>query len=146
MRKTPYIVCGFLSLLIFLGCKQPVTQEPSPTSVTNIAQILMHEQGFFTFLVQREDGGVGRLIIRVVNPYEKNRIIILRDTTENEPIKVEYKCDIGNPIQCREVPTNFSVWCVNASSLTIHLHSAKEINGAGWNHGKFGQGQVTNLE
>lgn len=32
------------------------------------------------------------------------------------------------------------------SNVRIHIHSIKDINGAGWNHGKFGSGQTQLLE
>ena len=33
-----------------------------------------------------------------------------------------------------------------ANLLEIHLHSAQEINGAGWSNGKFGNGQTIVVE
>ena len=31
-------------------------------------------------------------------------------------------------------------------NLAIHIHSPKDINGAGWDHGKLGRGQTQVLE
>lgn len=31
-------------------------------------------------------------------------------------------------------------------NVEIHIHSEKDMNGAGWNHGKFGKGDTTILE
>ena len=30
--------------------------------------------------------------------------------------------------------------------VEIHIHAAKDVNGGGWNHGKFGSGQTNVIE
>jgi hypothetical protein len=147
MKKMSRITCCVFALLFVAGCGLNAESERTPTSVSNIDRILTDDLGHYTFFVQHdsENGKVGRLKIHC----HEEDVSVLRDIAEDEPIRVEYRCRVPNStgfVQCREIPQNFSVWYVSASSLTIHLHSAKEINGAGWDHGKFGKGRATGLE
>lgn len=138
------ILLSLLVLSLFvISCekKQEIDKRPyKPTIVKNIVRVMMHEWNDFTFLVQHPDSRkIGQLKVttRVVT--------ILTDKNSEELVSVEYECWRRS---CKEIPKNFSVWFINSAKLTVHLHSVKEINGAGWNSGvKPPQsGQTTILE
>ena len=106
----------------------------------------MHQPSEYTFFVKKADNKIGRLRI---NMRDEINITIIEDLQPNEPVRVEYLCGKGveHPQSCRPIPDSFSYWRVySASKLTIHLHSVKEIDGAGWNHGKNGRGMTTVVE
>jgi hypothetical protein len=44
------------------------------------------------------------------------------------------------------VTTHHLTFGETRNSYIIHAHSISDIQGAGWNHGKFGSGQTTRLE
>jgi hypothetical protein len=95
------------------------------TRVSDISQILMHEPGHYTFLVDQPGRKISQLEIRTGEP-----ITILRDLDNATVINITYRCMYKKA--CLPIPENFSRWSLVATDLTIHLHSAEEINGAGW--------------
>jgi hypothetical protein len=146
MKKQNFVGLLFGFLTIFLaGCATTATEKVEPTVVSGISRVFMHEPGNFTFLVEHIDTKkLGQLRVSTYGNY----VTIVEDLSEDQPISVVYSCSKytgqsdEKSYQCRTVPSNFSNWNVRAGRLTIHLHSAKEIDGAGWNHGKFGRGQT----
>lgn len=58
-------------------------------------------------------------------------------------------CNIGKCTLLVDVPAGSNMWCevyyrmeygASFSYVTIHVRSPDDVNGAGWNHGKFGSG------
>lgn len=134
------IVSCFLTIFL-IGCSTNTTKKVEPTSVSGITRVFMHEPGYFTFLVENTDSKkVGQLRIKT----NIDNVIIMKDLDEGQSIQIEYSCGKfqNEMYQCKSIPPNFSNWNVYALKLTIHLHSVKELDGAGWNHGKFGSGQT----
>lgn len=129
-----------ITILISACGKQAPYQEPGPTVVSTVSQVLMNEPDSFTFLVDLEDSQVGQLHLYLGMPKNKVPIKIFRDLKADQQISISYLC--GENETCQPLPKNFSLWRVNANHLVIHLHSDDEINGAGWNHGKYGKGQT----
>ena len=37
-------------------------------------------------------------------------------------------------------------WVEDTLDVNIHIHSLEDLNGAGWNHGKFGKGNTVPIE
>lgn len=143
MRKHSSVgfLLSFLTIAL-IGCSTNATEKVEPTTVSGITRVFMHEPGNFTFLVEHGDNKkVGQL--RVDAHRDDTTIVV--DLQENQTISVEYSCGKYRDqfYQCKSIPPNFSNWNVRAMKLTIHLHSVKELDGAGWNHGKFGSGQTT---
>ncbi|MDP3792528.1 MAG: hypothetical protein Q8Q89_02245 [bacterium] len=138
------LVC-FLVLFLF-GCEERTRENTNPEStvVSGITRILMHETNSFTFLVERADTHkVGQLRIYA------SKTTLFSDLKEDEPIRVEYRCRSSSRneyYQCKSIPADFSIWSTHPAELTIHLHSTKEVDGGGWNHGKFGQGSTTVIQ
>lgn len=132
--------CCFLTISL-IGCSTNATEKVEPTSVSGITRVFMHEPGHFTFLVENTDSKkIGQLRVQTY----RDDTIIREDLEDGQSIRVEYSCGKYQKefYQCKSIPPNFSNWTVHARKLTIHLHSVKEIDGAGWNHGKFGRGQT----
>ncbi len=129
--------------VLMVSCKkqQDAAQDPiKPTVVKNIVRVMMHQPNEFTFLVRNPNNNkLGQLKISAAE------VNILADQDGEIPISIEYECRSDT---CKEIPQNFSRWYTMPKKLTIHLHSAKEINGAGWSTGgKNSQsGQTTILE
>lgn len=136
------ILFCFLTISL-IGCSTNATEKVEPTSVSGITRVFMHEPGYFTFLVENTDSKkVSQLRVKTY----RDDTVLMEDLEEGQPIRVEYSCGNNHRsefYQCKSIPPNFSNWNVYAKKLTIHLHSVKEIDGAGWNHGKFGRGQTT---
>lgn len=126
---------GLLLILMCTGCSSRTEQV---VTLNIDSRILMHERDNYTFFVHFESTQeVGQLNIRS----DQNSTKILTDLKEGEPDRIQYKCRCDH-----HIPEKFSVWSTGAESLVIHLHSLTEVNGAGWNHGKFGSGQTTVIE
>lgn len=124
-----------ISLLVYAD----TIERAELMSVSGISRVFMHEPGCFTFLVKNTDSKkVGQL--RVCS--NENNVIISEDLEESQSIRVEYSCRPYHHNECNPISSDSSNWNVRTARLTIHLHSVKEIDGAGWNHGKFGSGQT----
>ena len=91
-------------------------------------RLFMHSTTHFSVLVEKD----GSLSLRDFHSY---KISFKRDVQAGESPWVEIAY-LPNQI-------NRSAW---AESIVFHLHAAKEINGAGWDQGKFGSGFTHSLE
>ena len=90
----------------------------------NIVRVLMHETNNFT-LIQQNGIELKELQFRRCKSVQ-----MLQDVPLGDPMWASYKLTYKNDRAYGEL------------ELTLHLHSAEDINGAGWNHGKFGRGQT----
>ena len=127
-------------LLVFLVVSACSASPPAElTKVSGISRILMHEPGHYTFLVEHSSGKVGQLEIHTGNV----AVTMLRDLELDEPTRIEILC---RGRSCKPLPKDFSTWRMYPSTLTIHLSSTKDVDGAGWNHGKFGRGQTVVIQ
>jgi len=139
--KTLFSTTVFLIVAVVTapGCDNKPEKIES-TIVSGITRVLMHERGHFTFLVQHKNHKkLGQLEAKV----SASNVKIFEDLRDDETIRVEYFCPSRN---CKPVPVSFSIWSIKPSLLIIHIHSEKEINGAGWNHGKSGSGSTVVIE
>jgi hypothetical protein len=112
--------------------------------IENVERVLENERGHYV-LYARHDSHymLDRYEICVKPSTDYSACYVpakmVTDVAKNEPMWAEvglfYESD-------RVTPENWT----NAGNLIIHLHTAKEINGGGWDHGKFGNGQTTVVE
>ncbi len=125
------------------------TTAVQPNVVSKVARVFMHEPHRFTFLVKNDNGSLGQLTVDSAN------IEIIPDVIEVLPMWVVYTCasrydrqtqNYAKIWNCKPLPSNFSHWRTSPAIVKIHIHSAEEINGADWNHGKFGRGQTIAVE
>lgn len=68
-----------------------------------------------------------------ISTWKDENVDILYDVPSSEKMYIRYQriCKAGTP------QTKF---------IEIHLHSPDDLGAGGWNHGKFGQGQMNVLE
>lgn len=97
-----------------------------------ITRVLMHEPGRYTFLIEQDGGRVAQ---RTIGQMPCTNVPeLFHDVPAGQPMWAEYHTRrSGKRDVCDAL-------------LTIHIHSVTDINGAGWNHGKFGSGQTTIVE
>jgi hypothetical protein len=89
-----------------------------------VERIFMHEPEDYSFFI-REPGTteLKTLKVRVLSP---ERLKIFEDVRTGEPCWI----NLGD------------TWNNHSLSLDIHIDSPTRVEGAGWNHGKFGRGQT----
>lgn len=63
---------------------------------------------------------------------ETDIVSFVADVPTNEKMWVEIRAKCGS---------SFSADCFER--MTIHIHTPKEVEGGGWNHGKFGSGNTS---
>ena len=98
----------------------------------NVSQVMMHDDHHYTFFVERDNGMINKYTFRYSNPK------IFHDVPKRKPMFIEYKRCIS-PKKLNKRVYDYT------KLISIHLHSATEINGGGWDHGKFGHGQTSVL-
>ena len=141
MKNYRLVLTAGLFVVVILGCAPPLTDldpESIPQTelqrIDHVGRVFLHEYGRYTLLVEETGGTV--IQWRFGNQFECNREPnLIADVPKNEPMWAEYYVLLGG------------MWAADCEQLmSIHLHSAQDINGAGWNHGKFGSGQTTVVE
>lgn len=127
--------------LVLSGCGVVVCEprpEPEPVRVDHVVRVLMHDPNDYTLMVQ-DPGSTHVRQRRFYAATEYNKSFcrgaglmeIYTDVLPEEDVWAVYKHIEGSTQGC----------------LTeLHLHSPQEIQGGGWNHGKFGSGQTNVLE
>ena len=141
MKKNSVIILAiFAVIVIFLGISNEANawgkKKTFDVKIENIERIHYHEGASFTYW-QRVEGH--KIIpIRFRHSwwgYEKTKIIIYDDLKPDEKMWAIERGS-GDPHEEGSV----------VDYVEIHVHSIKEIQGGGWNHGKFGRGTTTVVE
>ncbi len=117
-----------LALALAAGC----TKYSDPYRVENVTRVLMHEPSRYTLLTALPDGRIEQHTYGGYGLCYKPPDLY-HDVPPDKPIWAELREANDGCTPCTYV-------------ASIHLHSVEEINGAGWNHGKFGNGQTTVVE
>lgn len=108
-------------------CSCTKQEDFTMTTYRGVERILMHEPHRYSFFIE------GQTRVLTVNVISRDEVYVKPDVAPGEKCWIE----VGAP------------WVQNECQrikLVIHLHSFKEINGAGWNHGKFGHGETVVIE
>lgn len=100
--------------------------------IDGVSRVMMHEPSRYTMLVEKSDGTIAQYSFG--GGCCGNVPKIFHDVPSGQPMWIEYRT--GDPGKNSAFD----------QLLTIHVHSVGDINGAGWNHGKFGRGETTVLE
>jgi len=126
-------------------------KDVSFVEIDNVVRIFMHEPDDFS--VMTKDATTGIMIIRRVGeiidepPYNRTG----RDT-------YEFVTDVPADKEMYVVVTIWFRWKTSRFSneryrdgrdhfeATFHVHSEKDVEGGGWNHGKYGRGQTAVVE
>lgn len=124
MRKKLMLLV-LLPIVLLLGCTKKFDNK------IEVIRIFMHEPTRYSFIIR--DNSSRELKIKTVDMNGRREgIKIYADvaTTENMWIRHYGQNEFLSPIEF----------------LEIHIHGVYEIEGGGWNHGKFGRGTTTVIE
>lgn len=129
-----YVLIGYFLIVLTVsfspGCCDCSQQTPAPAYNPirkPVIRVLMHEPSRISILVQ--DEVTKQVTIEELDKYGRNYEIIA-DVEDGQPMWAELP-KILNPYKGKEY------------TAKIHIRSGEDINGAGWNHGKFGSGTTT---
>ena len=124
---TRYGLTLVLFCFILIGCSSQRTEVENRT-ITNVEGVFYHEEGRYTFMVREGD----RLVpFTYNNAGHTGHVEIFTDVPDGHAMWVRVYTTDGNGYR--------------ESDLSMHIHSIHDLNGAGWNHGKFGRGTTTRI-
>lgn len=149
-RISPPAVFGLLVAVICSACGRDLTGEK--VVVKNVVRIFMHEPLRYSFLVQENETNVLNLVslphdIKIGKEPIEISDVPLCAANGNSLYRIQ------NVKFVADVPDGEFMWATAMLSgrtdmhpsvhlLEIHIHSPNDIDGAGWNHGKFGSGST----
>ena len=114
--KTAFVLLGLCLIFLSVGCR-----EHSEKIVGNIQAIFYHEKGSYTLVTNGERSQL------VMTTFYGAKVTIFRDIPQNRDPWALVQKDGGE------------------ERVEIHIRSIDDINGAGWNHGKFGSGTTVKI-
>jgi len=117
-----------ISSLVFSGCGG----RDEEVRVDNVVRVFWHEGTLYSFHVREPNSVEIKLVFTHYTMCVNQRTYtnILADVPLGNPMWVYYIINHNWDRSCLKV-------------LEIHIHSEKDIEGGGWNHGKFGRGQTS---
>jgi hypothetical protein len=89
----------------------------------------MHETYHYSVMLEADQTGINKVIDLPVGDYT-----LVSDVPEGNSPWVYIKSTTHAPVGDR----SHCIW--------IHIHNAQNIEGAGWNHGKFGSGNTIPIQ
>ncbi len=92
-----------------------------------MVRVFMNEPKLFTVLIQSP----GSTQLKLIQFFSSN-VEFQTDVSTNDSMWVEGE----------SLPIYSSSNVIHMKKMTIHLHSAHNLEGSGWNHGKSGKGQT----
>ncbi len=108
--------------VLLVGC----SREHHLIKIEGIKEISQHEVDRYSILIPNQKGGYEtKLLVRCEAEFYED-VLPEKDMWVEEAYVTESSSTSG-----------FDGHCI------FHVHSLKELNGGGWNHGKFGSGQTT---
>jgi hypothetical protein len=117
--KGIFVVACFIVTIVFMF-KSCQCDPYSETIKFNVQKVFMNESTRFTFLVDDS--------LKEVNLLHGD-VKIYFDIKSDAPMYIVYHQEcIGGTL--------------SINYLEMHLHSKDDLNGGGWDHGKFGRGQT----
>ena len=116
-----------ISSLVLGGCGRSRLEE---VQINNVVRVFWHESTRYSVQV------------REPNSVEIKTIILRSEICNNQQARILADVPLGNPMWVRFVMDyNWNMDCLRV--LEIHIHSEKDIEGGGWDHGKFERGQTS---
>ncbi len=125
-------ILAFILILTLTGC---AVEPRSIYKLEGGIRLFMHEDNHYTMMVQ--EGSQLVAISIVVYNDANSSVRFIEDVPVGQPMWIEYSC-----VQCSEVKRPYSSQDILVRGVTFHVSAPTDINGAGWNHGKFGHGQT----
>lgn len=108
-----------------IGCCGGDSDQPYNGKINNVVKVFMHQSSHYSVMYEDKE------ILRTWDFGNWAPVLIKKDVEKDAPMWVEYqgtKSEKYNSIKYKRI--------------TIHVRSADDINGAGWNRGKGGRGQT----
>jgi hypothetical protein len=96
--------------------------------IEGVQRVMMHDVDEYSLMISEGSS------VSVMRKFYANTVTFVRDVADDKPMWAEYYTDGG----CRAGGSG--------DVLTVHLHGAAEVEGAGWNRGKGGQGRTNVVE
>ncbi len=115
-----------LAAIVFVACSTKADEN-----IDHVQRVFMHDTDEYTFMVQNPDTGTMRMEKR-----HANSVTLVRDVPPDKEMWAKYVNTGG----CGEDGTGIN------GTLTIHLHFSTEVEGAGWDRGKSGNGTTQPIE
>ncbi len=103
--------------------------SPITHRIDNVERVLMHEPYHFTFIVRNGDE-MGQ---RTVRGWRDTSVTYVDDVPKGQTMYVDVTEKVYQDVDhCAK----------QVEHMEIHIHSFKDVVGAGWDHGKFGKGRT----
>ena len=120
-----------IGVLILTGCTSGPKPPAEERKIENVVRVLMHQPKDYTIFSEPKnlDGPLDEERLR-----NCSKVHIFLDVPADKPMFALVTLDYWDGIE---------EWKPYPAKLELHLHSATDINGAGWNHGKHGSGTTT---
>lgn len=131
MRKF-ILVLALITLFfaIFACSKEP---QKKLERIDNIERVFMHEPSKYTFWIRNDASG--EIKIKTVDVGSGGNVKIFDDVPAGQKMWITILM-VDEPYDGMDfIPT-----------LEIHLHDLKDVQGAGWDHGKLGNGTTEVIE
>lgn len=113
-----------------LAVKQPqAAPKPKVEKKIFFDRIFLHETNHYSVFTVEEDKSV---TFKSFHPFTYQKITLFCDVEKGDRMWAE-EWKNGN-------------WVDTTLDAAIHIHSLDDLNGAGWNHGKFGNGMTVPIE
>ena len=136
-EKLLTVAIGLVVLLIIGGFFYGISYlasgvEEGQDKIENVVRVFMHEPGNYSFLV--EDKKSEKLVLMSYYTYNQEEVDLVTDVPANQKMwaTVSWEKRGDGSIFFKEI--------------VIHLHSANDVEGGAWNHGKHGRGTTHVLE
>ncbi|MDO8600308.1 MAG: hypothetical protein Q7R73_01645 [bacterium] len=127
-KRTLTTLLAALCISTFVaGC---VADDKFDYKIENVVRIFMHEPGHYTFFIKNEKTP-GELEIKTIG-VDRNLVKIFTDLLPSKNPWVRHYTG------CSPYPS----W----GCLEIHIRNPQDVQGGGWNHGKFGRGTTVVVE
>lgn len=130
MKRILFSAASFLLIVLLVGCFNKKPNSPDE-EIRDVVRVFMHEPNHFSVLVRANGAKEGTFI----DLHWISSTQYFFDVPAGQPMWVEKK-DI----------TQYPNGSATIGRIALHLHSPQDINGAGWDHGKFGRGSTQVVE
>lgn len=133
VKKSSGAAFSVILALLIAGCSfGQMTDE----RIDDVARVFWHEGHRYSILVETGDNTYRTVSLpHYPCAWGTGAVSVVSDVPTNEKMWVELRVERGS---------NFSADCFE--KIAIHVHSPKEVEGGGWNHGKFGTGTTSVIE
>jgi len=141
------LLVGFLPFLFYLEDKSHIYKDMQDEEVKNVVRVFMNDPNEYTFFINQPESHeliVKNFSVRDVRNQGDSTLIASREVKVFADVPSEKKMWVlvkkVNHIYTRMLSSQIVWQYPIVYSLELHIHSEKEVEGGGWNHGKSGSG------